>query len=560
MNKTVSQIIAEELKKNKINDIFMLTGYGAMYLNDAIQRAKINYYGARNEAAAPMMAEAYAKYKNSIGAVCVTAGPGATNALPGLAEAYVDSAPIIIISGQVEKKFSSDTYKKNFFRTLGTAEFSITRILKNLTKYCVTIRNPYKCLYEIQKAIYLCRSGRPGPVWIEVPLDVQSYKITNTSKLKSFAPRLVIRKDSTRKIKSLVKLLFNSKKPIFIIGNGIKQSSTQNEFIRLSKKLSIPFLNSRFVNDLYSHDMKENMGLSGIKGTLFSKKILDESDLIVSLGCRLAPTLVHGNPSNFGKNAKLVSINNDNNELNNPLYKFKLKINSDLDIFFKDFNKLISKKKFINNSKWLNHCILIKKNNEIQNIKSESNPIDLYRFMYDLCEYSKPKSVLITDAGSNYYIGGQAWKFRKKQIEISSVANAAMGLSIPLSIGAAIASKKQVLSVTGDGSIELNIQELKTISHYKLNIKTFVINNGGYVSMKKWQDNFFKGNRLDTKEATGVGTLNFKNIAKAFNIKYFLIKKTNEIKSKLIKIQRDNHPYLIEVVTDPNQKIYGKEF
>jgi acetolactate synthase-1/2/3 large subunit len=531
-----------------------------MYLNDAIQRAKINYYGARNEAAAPMMAEAYAKYKNSIGAVCVTAGPGATNALPGLAEAYVDSAPIIIISGQVEKKFSSDTYKKNFFRTLGTAEFSITRILKNLTKYCVTIRNPYKCLYEIQKAIYLCRSGRPGPVWIEVPLDVQSYKITNTSKLKSFAPRLVIRKDSTRKIKSLVKLLFNSKKPIFIIGNGIKQSSTQNEFIRLSKKLSIPFLNSRFVNDLYSHDMKENMGLSGIKGTLFSKKILDESDLIVSLGCRLAPTLVHGNPSNFGKNAKLVSINNDNNELNNPLYKFKLKINSDLDIFFKDFNKLISKKKFINNSKWLNHCILIKKNNEIQNIKSESNPIDLYRFMYDLCEYSKPKSVLITDAGSNYYIGGQAWKFRKKQIEISSVANAAMGLSIPLSIGAAIASKKQVLSVTGDGSIELNIQELKTISHYKLNIKTFVINNGGYVSMKKWQDNFFKGNRLDTKEATGVGTLNFKNIAKAFNIKYFLIKKTNEIKSKLIKIQRDNHPYLIEVVTDPNQKIYGKEF
>jgi acetolactate synthase-1/2/3 large subunit len=274
----------------------------------------------------------------------------------------------------------------------------------------------------------------------------------------------------------------------------------------------------------------------------------------------LAPTLVHGNPSNFGKNAKLVSINNDNNELNNPLYKFKLKINSDLDIFFKDFNKLISKKKFINNSKWLNHCILIKKNNEIQNIKSESNPIDLYRFMYDLCEYSKPKSVLITDAGSNYYIGGQAWKFRKKQIEISSVANAAMGLSIPLSIGAAIASKKQVLSVTGDGSIELNIQELKTISHYKLNIKTFVINNGGYVSMKKWQDNFFKGNRLDTKEATGVGTLNFKNIAKAFNIKYFLIKKTNEIKSKLIKIQRDNHPYLIEVVTDPNQKIYGKEF
>ena len=560
MNKTVSQIIAEELKKNGVNDIFMLTGYGAMYLNDAIERAKINYYGARNEAAAPMMAEAYAKYKNTIGAVCVTAGPGATNALPGLAEAYVDSAPIIIISGQVEKKFSADTYKKTFFRTLGTAEFSITRILKNITKYCVTIRDPYKSLYEIQKALYLCRSGRPGPVWVEVPLDVQSYKIKNIKKLKGFTPKLSAKRGNDKKIRSLIKLLFSSKKPIFIIGNGMKQSNSQKEFIKLSKKLSIPFVTSRFANDLYSYDLKENMGLSGIKGTLFSKQILDESDLIISLGCRLAPTLVHGNPENFGKNAKIVSINNDPNELNNPLYKFKLSINSDLNSFFKILNKLVSKNKLKKNSKWLDHCNFIKKKNEIQNIKSRSNPIDLYRFMYDLCEYSRPRSILITDAGSNYYIGGQAWKFRKKQVEISSVANAAMGLSIPLSIGAAIASKKQVLSVTGDGSIELNIQELKTISHYKLNIKTFVINNGGYVSMKKWQDNFFEGNRLDTEETTGVGTLNFKNIAKAFDLKYFLITKTSEIKEKLIQIQKDNRPCLVEVVTDPNQKIYGKEF
>ena len=135
-----------------------------------------------------------------------------------------------------------------------------------------------------------------------------------------------------------------------------------------------------------------------------------------------------------------------------------------------------------------------------------------------------------------------------------------MGLSIPLSIGAAIASKKQVLSVTGDGSIELNIQELKTISHYKLNIKTFVINNGGYVSMKKWQDNFFEGNRLDTEENTGVGTLNFKDIAKAFNLKYFLIEKVSQIRNKLIQIQKNKNPCLVEVITDPNQKIHGKEF
>ena len=156
-----------------------------MYLNDAIERAKIKFYAARNEAAAPMMAAAYAKYKNKIGAVCVTAGPGATNALPGLAEAYVDSSPIIVISGQVEKKFSADNYKKIFLRSLGTAEFSVTRVVKNITKYSVTIRNPYDCLYEIQKALYLCKSGRPGPVWIEIPLDVQAFKIKDVKKLRN---------------------------------------------------------------------------------------------------------------------------------------------------------------------------------------------------------------------------------------------------------------------------------------------------------------------------------------------------------------------------------------
>ena len=181
----VSDIVASCLKKEGIKDIFMLTGYGAMYLNDSIEKKGINFIAARNEAAAPMMAEAYAKAKNAIGAVCVTAGPGATNALPGLAEAYVDSTPIIVISGQVEKKFTSDNYKKINLRTLGTAEFSITRILKNITKYSKKLINPNDTQYEIEKAIHIAKSGRPGPVWIEIPLDIQSAKI-NKKKLRKF--------------------------------------------------------------------------------------------------------------------------------------------------------------------------------------------------------------------------------------------------------------------------------------------------------------------------------------------------------------------------------------
>ncbi len=557
--KTVSEIIAEELKKNKINDIFMLTGYGAMYLNDAIEKKKIRYFAARNEAAAPMMAEAYAKQKNSIGAVCVTAGPGATNALPGLAEAYVDSAPIIIISGQVERKFSADNYKKIFLRTLGIAEFSITRIVKNITKYSVTIRNPYNCLYEIQKALYLCKHGRPGPVWVEIPLDVQSYKIKNPNLLKKFKPKFIKKKLRKTYINKFINLLNNSHKPIFIIGNGVKQSQTTKSFYSLVKKKKIPFFTSRFANDLIPHSKKENLGLIGIKGSTFCHDLIKNSDLIISLGCRLAPALIAGIENYLGKKIKLISINNDKNEIENPLLKFNLKINLDLKIFFEKL-KYIDQKIYQKDSSWLTHCNKVKLNTEIPNIFKKKNPIDLYRFMYDLGRYTSKKHVLITDAGSNYYIGGQVWKFENGQIEIASSTNAAMGLSIPLSIGAAVASNKQIMSVTGDGSIELNIQELKTISHYNLNIKTFVINNGGYVSMKKWQDDYFDGNRLDTEDKTGVGTMNFKKIANAFDIKYLKIKNVSEIEKKIKFLCSRKEPFLIEVITDPNQYIYGKKF
>jgi acetolactate synthase-1/2/3 large subunit len=558
---TVAEIIAKELLKNNIRDIFMLTGYGSMYLNDAIENAGIKYYVARNEAAAPMMAEAYAKVKNSIGAVCVTAGPGATNAIPGLAEAYVDSAPIIIISGQVENIYTADNYKKLNIRTLGTAEFSITRILKNITKYAAKVTNPKLCLYEIQKALYLAKSGRPGPVWLEVPLDIQSFKIKNIKSLKKFKIKIKKNKVKKNNLAKIYKLLLKSKKPIFALGNGLKQSESKNIFKKIKKKLNIPFINTRFANDLFPYSEKLNMGLCGIKGMPHTKELTDECDLIIALGCRFAPTFCMGNPKIFAKNATVVSINNDRNELELNLKKINLKINSSLSEFLNSFYKFIKKKKIPSYKEWSKKCFNKKISSIIPNLQSKKIPIDLYKFMYELGNLAPKNSIMITDAGSNYYIGGQAWEFNKNQKEVSSSANAAMGLSLPLSIGAAVAEKKNViLSVTGDGSIELNIQELKTISHYKLNIKTFVINNGGYVSMKKWQENYFEGNILDSEELTGAGTLNFKKIANAFNINYLKIKKITDIK-KIINLALSNkHPYLIEVFTDPNQKIYGKEF
>ena len=557
----VSDVIAKSLKNEGVKDIFMLTGYGAMYLNDAILKSGINFYAARNEAAAPMMAEAYAKAKNTIGAACVTAGPGATNALPGLAEAFVDSVPIIIISGQVEDIYTADKYKKINLRTLGAAEFSITRVLKNLTKYSCKLTNPKMCLYEMEKAIHIAKTGRPGPVWIEVPLDIQSMIIKDLKKLKRFTPKIRKEKPNRINFEIIYKRLIASKKPLFAIGNGLKQSNSQIIFKEIQKKLNITFINSRFANDIFPYQEKLNMGLCGIKGMPYSKDLTDKCDLIISLGCRFAPTFCMGNPKSFAKNAFTISINNDLNEIDLNLKKINIKINASLNEFLKGFYKYIKNKKILSYKKWCLECLEIKTKNQIPNLRSNKNPIDLYRFMGDLGNFAPKKSILITDAGSNYYIGGQAWNFNNNQKEISSTTNAAMGLSLPLSVGAAVAEKNNViLSVTGDGSIELNIQELKTISHYNLNIKTFVINNGGYVSMQNWQNNYFNGNIIDSKKSTGVGSMNFKKIAQAFNLNYLQIKKLKDIKKIILKSLSNKKPYLIEVFTDPSQKIYGKEF
>ena len=557
----VSNVIANTLKKAGINDIFMLTGYGSMFLNDAIEQSGINFYAARNEAAAPMMAEAYAKAKNAIGAVCVTAGPGATNALPGLAEAYVDSAPIIVISGQVENTYTADNYKKLNIRTIGTAEFSITRLLKNITKYSVKLTNPKLCLYEVQKALYIAKSGRPGPVWIEIPLDIQSAKINDFKKLKQFKPKIQKKKNIKNELDKIYKKLLNAKKPLFAIGNGLKQSGCHNIFKKIEKILNVPFVNTRFANDIYPYSEKLNMGLCGIKGMPYTKDLTDECDIMIALGCRFSPTFCMGDPKKFLSNAFVVSVNNDSDELKLDLKKIDLKINCSLEHFLENFYQYIKSKKISKYSDWVDKCHMIKINNNIPNLRSSKLPIDLYRFMHELGNLGPKKSILITDAGSNYYIGGQAWTFNKNQKEIASTCNAAMGLSLPLSIGAAVANKKKpILSVTGDGSIELNIQELATITHYNLNIKTFVINNGGYVSMKKWQNNFFDGNILDNEDLTGTGTMNFKKIADAYNIRYLQIKKISDIKKIIKKVLSNEYPYLIEVFTDTNQKIYGKEF
>lgn len=554
----VADFIANFLVAQGIKDIFVLTGFGAMYLNDAIATSpKLKYYCVRNEATSPMMAEAYARIKKSLGAVCLTSGPGSTNAIPGLAEAWVDSAPILILSGQVTKKHT--TYYSNTpgLRTFGTAEINIVPIVRPLTKYAQMIINPNSIRYHLERAVYLAINGRPGPVWLDIPQDIQ-YAMVDPQRLKGYtAPNKIrLNTELSAEIQKVIRLLKNSKQPLLVVGQGVKQAEATDEFYRLLSLLKTPVIFSRLGLDIlpYSHPM--NMGLGGIKGTKYCAGIMNKADLIIALGARLAIPFVGSNLDAFNKKARIVAVDIEQAELKKPGIKINVPVNADVFSFIKTLNQKITESRLPDYSDWLRFCQKLKFENPLIVPKMKKNPIDLYYFMSRLDACSDSNHIFITDAGSNYYVGGQVFRFEKGQKEVTSATFAAMGLSVPLAIGAAIAKKNaQILAVTGDGSLELNVQELKTMSFYNLDIKLFVINNGGYVSMRNWQDKFFKGRRIGSDKTTGVPVLNLKRVAAAFDLKYEKIVRVEEIDSKLNNIMKRKGPLFVEVFCDNNQNI-----
>lgn len=554
----VADYIAEYLERTGIQDVFMLTGNGAMYLNDAIALSGLNFCCARNEAAAPMMAEAYARIKGTMAAVCVTSGPGSTNAVPGLAEAWVDAAPIMVLSGQVQRNHTTRNADVPGLRTFGTAEIDIIPIVEPMTKYAVMINDPESIRYHLEKATHLATSGRPGPVWLDIPMDIQ-YCLVDPEKLDGYVPAQeeVTLPQVDAGLDKLIKLLSSAERPLLVAGHGIRQSGSADELLRLVESAGIPVIFSRLGYDLlpYSHPL--NCGLAGLKGTRYCASILKSADVVVSLGCRLAIQLVGHQFDCFAEDAKIAMVDIDEAELKKPGIKVDLPIHTDLKPFMQNLLVRLGRTTLPNWSEWQGQIQGLKEQHPmVTPATKQQDPMDLYYFMSRLDAMSEKNHVFVTDAGSNYYVGGQVYHFEKGQREITSGTFASMGLSIPLAIGASIADKdSQILAVTGDGSLELNIQELKTMSHYGLNIKLFVINNGGYVSMRNWQDGFFEGRRIDGEDTTGAGTLDLKSIAAAFGLRYELIDHADAVDAKIIKVLSDDGPVFVEVMCDQNQKI-----
>lgn len=560
----VADQVVEFISRFCSSKVFLLTGNGAMYINDAMQiHPNIDYLCVRNEAVAPVAASAFSQVSGKIGTVCVTAGPGAANAMPGVVEAWVDGVSILVISGQVPSQ-EQNNYGRSFEkdqRSFGIAGIPIINYVEQFTKLAVSLDSPKKLESTLKTILNALRTGRPGPVWLDIPLDVQSAMCeeVNFESLESELDLDVKLKSSASASPEVINLIqeayAKAKNPIFVIGTGAKNSFESGLLENWISKTKPSFALTRPIAHYFPIDHAGNLGVLGVRGRPWSKKILSEVDLIISLGSRLPSSLVGTNYSYLLGNPEIILVNSNEAEIRR--HKDRILNNFTIDVEEIINNEDLSN--FIENRNKTNtsgvKAEIVKKNHRRTYKNTKNNELNLYWFCQNLERYLTKENIITTDAGSNYYACGQVLSFEKAFKEITSGTFAAMGISVPLSIGCSVAteSEQRIVCITGDGSIELNIQELQTISNYKLNIAIFVINNGGYASMRAWQDSFFESRYIGSTDDTGTKPMHFSKIASAFNLKYEQISGEESFYSKIQDILKSREPILVEVMCDPDQ-------
>lgn len=536
----VADYITKFLENKGIKHAFMVTGGGAMFLNDGMAKStKIKGIFHHHEQACAMAAVGYSKINNEIAVVMPTTGCGGTNTITGLLDAWQDSNKVVFISGNVNKK--ETTHESRIpLRKFGVQEANIVEIISSITKYSVMVTDPNMIAYHLEKAFYLCEEGRPGPVWIDVPLDIQGSFI-NEDELEHFIPQTELNSDIDYTI--FKQYLKESKRPIIVAGYGIQLSNTRQQFINFVEKYNIPVVFTYLSIDLLPSDHPLYVGRLGTKGDRAGNFAIQNSDLVISLGSSLSVSVTGFRYETFAREAKKIAVDIDINEHKKGTIHIDHIINTDLNIFFKTCNV-----EYASNQEWIDKCIGWRNKWSIflDEYKNISKGINIYRFLEELSKYNKPDSITISDAGSAYYTTSQSLQIKQQQRYITSGAQADMGFTLPASIGAAVASRsKNIIGITGDGSFQMNIQELQTIVHYNLPIKIFILNNGGYLSIRNTMDKFFNGRYYGTDSASGLTFPSSEKIAWAYGIPYYLMKDNLDDLEAILNL---DGPVIIEVI------------
>lgn len=545
----VSDYIVQYLRdKHNIETIFTVSGGGCIFLIDSLGHTEgVNYIATHHEQAAAIAAEGYARMNNKLGACIVTSGPGATNAITGTLCSWLDSIPVIVISGQVNKELTTN-YTRQPLRQLGDQEYNIVESVKHMTKYAIQVNNADDIRFHLEKACKLATSGRPGPVWLDIPLNIQSANI-EPEQLHGYDEELEFPQASKLDIDQVISKWNSAKKPLLLVGNGIRLSGGVNELRELLTKTKIPTISAVNGNDIVTSDYEHYCGRFGTHAQISANRLLSECDFLLSIGSRLYVRQTGYNFKGFAKQAHRVYVDIDRNELNKPTLFPDHKIHSDA----KDFiSKLLQEDINKSNTEWLEEC---KESNKapkvLQRHRDKKNTTSVYAFIEQLSKVLPRDHHVVTSDGSANVVTMQVLDLAGDQRLFTNTGCAPMGYGLPAAIGAAVNNK--IVCLEGDGSLHLNIHELQTMKHHNLPIKLIVINNDGYLSIKVSQKTFFNGNYVASEKGSGVSFPNYEKLIKAYDLPYYSIRDNSNVQPTLTEFLSQEGPCVLEVFTDPDE-------
>lgn len=556
----VADYIWKTLADKGVRHVFLVTGGGAMHLNDALGlERRIKYVCNLHEQACAMAAEGYARASGTPGVINVTTGPGGTNALTGVMGAWLDSVPMVIVSGQIKRATMITACPNLKLRQLGDQEYNIVDAVKPMTKFAKTVMSVEEVPQVLEDAWRICQEGRPGPVWIDVPLDIQAAEMVPRAKCEVRSAEGRETGDVGREAVQIAEALKAAKRPAIIVGSGVHNAHCEELFLKVAESLNIPVLTSISGIDLIPSDHPLFFGRPGILGERPANLIMQNSDLFIVLGTRMGIRICGYAYETVARAAKKVMVDIDPNELEKPTFRPDVKICADAGDFLRAL--AVELPSLGPKAEWLDYCRRMKAKYPVilPEHRARTDYVSSYVLPEAIMRHAPDPLTVVTSNGIAYTSTFQAIPIRKGMRMFSNEACASMGYGLPAAIGAAFADAgRTVVCFEGDGSIQMNIQELQTLLNYKLPVKLFVYNNGGYLSIKTTQRAFFNGRFMGSEAGSGVILPSFEKIAAAYGLPYFRLKNNQELDVKLPEIFATEGPALVEVMLDPFEKLGPK--
>ncbi len=561
MKVKVTDYIADFFVKHGINHVFCVVGGGAMHLNDSFgHRADMKVLYNHHEQASAIAAEAYARIANRPAALCVTSGPGAINALNGVVGAYQDSIPMLIVSGQTKSTMTVRASGLKL-RTLGNQEFDIVSALDNMTKYAEMVMDPKRIRYCLEKAYTLAVTGRPGPCWLDIPLDIQGAYV-DTNELEGYSEKDVNaeRTDLSVIMPQIIELLKHAERPVLYAGNGIRIAGGVEVLHQLADMLHIPVVTCWDSIDLIDNESAFFCGRGGTMGDRAGNFAVQNSDVLLCIGTRLNIYQVGYNVKTWAREAKTIVVDIDPEELKKVIMRADLPVCADAVDFMEALLKEATQSLSI--APWLKQCQEWKKEYPVvqQHQLKECGPVNVYAFIDILSKNLPEKAVTVVTNGSASVVGSQSYYIKKEDRFIMNCGLSSMGYGLPASEGACIANgRKMTICIEGDGSIMMNLQELQTVVTNHLPIKIFVINNGGYHQIRQTQNNIFHNGLIGVGPESGdLGFPDFEKLAAAFGMQYVAIHNNQKIQDGIHKVFADSQACICEVFVTTTQKFEPK--